>query len=170
MLPLKTDCLKQPEIPLQRFKCMIVLFICTGNTCRSPIAEAVYNHYSTNLEENYAFSRGTSVFMPQSINPKSAYVLEKHGIDFNLDFCSCQLSTKDMEKADIILTMTSEQKLLLKNAFPNYKFKIYSLCEKAYGKDGDIDDPFGGSIEIYMHTCDEILKAVKNIYEQNYQH
>ena len=148
---------------------MIILFVCTGNTCRSPIAEAVYNHFSDNPEENYAFSKGINVFMPQPINPKSAYALTNSGITFNHDFYSSQLSVKDIEKADIVLTMTSQQKLLLKNAFPKFKSKIYSLCEKAYGKDGDIEDPFGGSLENYMNTYDEILKAVKNIYEQDYQ-
>lgn len=146
---------------------MKVLFVCTGNTCRSPIAEAVYNFYSQNSENDNAFSRGTNVFLPQPMNPKSIRALKKLGVFVDESFCSCQLSAKDVIDADLILTMTTEQKLLLKNAFPKQKNKIYSLCEKAYGKDGNIDDPFGGSDEVYFQCCDEIAKAVKCIYEKN---
>ncbi len=146
---------------------MKVLFICTGNTCRSPIAEAFYNYFSENKEDDFAFSRGTNVFLPQPINPKSANALIKSSVPFNPNFTSCQLSAKDVADADLVLTMTSEQKMLLKNAFPGHKNKIYSLCEKAYGKDGNIDDPFGGDDEVYLSCCAEIAKAVKCVYEQN---
>lgn len=149
---------------------MKVLFVCTGNTCRSPMAEASFNHLCNNNENVSSFSRGINVFLPQPINPKSKSALAAAGIDFNEDFLSQQISLTDINDADLILTMTSDQKQALKVAFPKYKNKIFSLCEKAYGKDGNIDDPFGQSEDVYVKCFNQIEKAVKVIYEQNFKY
>ncbi len=138
---------------------MKVLFVCTGNTCRSPMAEAIFNTLS---DDKIAISRGTNVFAPQSINPKSKNALLKYGISLN-EHISRQLSVDDIKASDLVLTMTGSQMLILKNAFPEYKSRIYTLKGKSYGMESDVEDPFGGDQEAYNLCCDELYKSIERL-------
>lgn len=140
---------------------MKILFVCTGNTCRSPMAEAIFNKVKTS-EEHCAFSRGTSVFFPQNISPKSACALKNYGIE-DFKHKSVQISEEDIKESDFILTMTSSHKMSLKSTYPKYKQKIYTLNEKAFGKDSDIADPYGLSQEEYDICAKQISDAIERI-------
>lgn len=142
---------------------MNILFVCTGNTCRSPMAEAVFNHLcSVKKSEHNSFSRGLNVIIPQSVSSKSVEALKNKNIEIKKTF-SQQLTNEDVKNADLILTMTSGHKMTLKSIFPEYKDKIYTLNEKAYSKDSDIADPFGGQQEVYNKCCEEITGAVEKL-------
>ena len=143
---------------------MKFLFVCTGNTCRSPMAEAIFNFSSKN-EDFEAFSRGTSVFFEEPINPKAKSVLESMGI-LGFNHVSKQISENDIENADAILTMTSSHKMLLKSKFPKYANKIFTLSEKAFGRDKSISDPYGQGTDVYMICAKEIEEAVVNLLEK----
>ena len=139
---------------------MKVLFVCTGNTCRSPMAEAIFNNLCLeNKSEHSAFSRGINVIIPQAISEKSRISLSNKNIPTDKKL-SKQLVFEDVKNADLILTMTASHKMTLKSVFPEFKSKIYTLNEKAFGKDSDIADPFGLPQESYDKCCDEIADAV----------
>ena len=142
---------------------MNLLFVCTGNTCRSPMAEAIFNHLCSvrNLEHE-SFSRGLNVIIPQPVSSKSIEALKNKNIELNKTF-SQQLTYEDVKKADLVLTMTSGHKMTLKSVFPDCKDKIYTLNEKAYSKDSDIADPYGGQQEVYDECCEEITGAVEKL-------
>lgn len=140
---------------------MKILFVCTGNTCRSPMAEAIFNKLDT-LGEHTAISRGTGVFMPQNISAKSTQALKAFSIH-EFVHRSAMVTQEDIASSDMVLTMTSAHKMALKSEYPKFKHKIYTLNEKAYGKDSDISDPYGLSQEEYDKCSRQIHDAVEKI-------
>ena len=128
------------------------------------MAEAIFNKMSEDNNLGHkAISRGVNVFFPQSINPKSLASLKSIcSVDYE-NHKSQQLTVDDVKDCDLILTMTASHKMMLKNHFPQFKSKIYTLNEKAYGKDSDIDDPFGCDQAVYDKCCSAIQEAVGKI-------
>ena len=137
-----------------------------GNYCLGVhIADVTHYVKEGSPIDRAAFSRGTSVFFEEPINPKAEITLKKMGIE-NFEHMSQQVSETDISDADIILTMTSSHKMLLKSKFPKYANKIFTLSEKAYGKDKSISDPYGQSEDVYMLCAKEIEEAVTELLKK----
>ena len=143
---------------------MRILFVCTGNKCRSPMAEAIFNHIAkTKNYDDFAFSRGTNVFFQEPANVKAINALKEMSIS-DFSHISTQISADDVDNADLILAMTSSHKMALKSAFPKCSHKIFTLNEKAYGIDSPISDPYGQGQEIYNKCASEIAEAIDNLF------
>ncbi|SFM16662.1 protein-tyrosine phosphatase [Gracilibacillus orientalis] len=104
---------------------MNILFVCTGNTCRSPMAQAIFEHRSDHHAQSAGIFAG--VGMPASTG--TSEVLKQQGI-------SCehksQPVTEDLIKwADLVLTMTQNHRDLLKQSYPADTGKILTLKEYA---------------------------------------
>ncbi|WP_138203943.1 low molecular weight protein arginine phosphatase [Haloimpatiens lingqiaonensis] len=133
---------------------MKVLFVCTGNTCRSVMAEAIFNNCCKE-KDICAFSAGLSV-IPNSIASENAIYVVKENLKINLNHRKAiQIDEKIIENSDLILTMTSAIRDVLKNNFPKYSDNIFTLNDYI-GFSGNISDPFGGNIEVYKDTFFEL--------------
>lgn len=145
---------------------MKIIFVCTGNTCRSPMAEAILKKmvYAEKLDVQVE-SRGTSVYSEEPINPKSAEALATIGIN-NVSHRAKQISKADIEESDIVLTMTQQHKLSLVKTHPDYRYKIFTLSEYAMDSRDDISDPFGKSQIFYNFCVQEIKKLVEALFEE----
>ncbi len=159
---------------------MKILVVCTGNTCRSPMAEAlIKTFFSEGGRQVEVSSAGLHALEDQ---PASQYALEavrEYGAD--LAGHKARKVTREMiERAQLILSMTVGQKNNLIQMFPGVQDKVYTLKEFAYidvkneeVKMLDIPDPFGMSLDAYKNCCREIhavLQRVCKRIENEYLH
>ena len=144
---------------------MKIIFVCTGNTCRSPMAQALFAKKVAegNLPVEVE-SRGTSVYGDEVINPRAVEALATVGIT-GVEHTARQLTKEDILDADIILTMTQQQKFSITKIFSDYKFKVFTLAEYVMDSNDDISDPFGKSQIFYNFCIGEIGKFVDELYE-----
>ena len=147
---------------------MEMLFVCTGNTCRSPMAEGLMNHMAKkNGLDIEAKSAGIFTWVGQNVSEEAVEVIKEEGIDISSH--KSRLITRNLvEEADLILTMTVGHKEQLLSGYGCYDFldgKIYTLKEYAYGVEEDIEDPFGRGIQAYKNAKDEIKEAIQEIID-----
>lgn len=112
-----------------------ILFICTGNTCRSFMAEEIFNDIidKKNLKDRYiATSAGTGVYMDSPASENAIKALKDMGITVK-EHISKQVTENMIKNADVVLTMSRSHKEFLEKRFPMYKDKFYTLSEYALG-------------------------------------
>jgi protein-tyrosine phosphatase len=141
---------------------LTVLFVCTGNTCRSPIAEQIFNEQARGLSA-HAFSAGLDAKSGSPINPQAANALNQLGYK-PTEHSSTSVSTEEVEEADVILTFREDQKNELGQRFPTAIRKLFTISEYANGEQSqDVLDPYGKSDEVYRETAETIDSLVKVI-------
>lgn len=141
---------------------MNILFICTGNTCRSAMAAAIMDKISVENDLD-VFIESAGIFADdgQNASENAIKALAKYGIDLSQH--RTQPVTEDLIKqCDLILTMTEGHKQILE---PLAKCKVYTLLEYI-GSSGDISDPYGGDFEEYEEVAQEIYDALVDVAEK----
>ena len=133
-----------------------VLFVCAGNQCRSPMAEALFKkmiYGQQGIEVSSAGLYGDDGLPPSR---KAAAVMAKRGVDMS-QVRSRKLSHKLVAQSDIIVVMEEEQRDAVKMLYGHSK--VFTLREIA-GVSGDIADPLGAPINIYEECANEIERCL----------
>jgi len=143
-----------------------ILFICTGNTCRSPLAE--YLLHSLLEQEKTAFkvkvsSAGLHVRDQQIIAAEASRLLDEAKIRHDPRRAAIAVNHKTVSEADLILTMTDDQLRQICLRFPEVTGKTFLLKEYCDLGGGDVEDPIGGSLQKYRQVMEDIGLAVKNL-------
>ncbi|MFA0815627.1 MAG: low molecular weight protein arginine phosphatase [Anaerofustis sp.] len=146
-----------------------ILFVCTGNTCRSPIAEGIFNDCAkkSGLGDMFrADSAGIDAIEGDIVSPKSVEVCRENGIDIQFHTVR-QIDEAMLEESDLVFGMTMNHRDLLRKRYPQYSNKIYMLGEYAGTVccSGDIPDPFGLPLDRYRKTYRILDGYVGNLME-----
>lgn len=146
-----------------------ILFVCTANICRTPMAEYYLNSLiaKEDLQEMIAVeSAGTWAVEGAPAAENSQRVCAER--DLNLSrHRSRPIDLHLMKQTDLVLCMALEHKYDLIQIFPHLRDRIFTL--KEYGNKNpqnsiSIVDPYGGSIEQYRETCELIFREIQRIY------
>ena len=141
---------------------MNILFVCTGNTCRSAMAAGLMDKI---VRENNmdVFIESAGIFAVGGDNASKNAILAMKKYDVDLSLHKSQPVTEELIfNSDLILTMTCEHKRILE---PMAKDKIFTLSEYA-GRDCDISDPYGGDLVEYEKAASEIYEKLLKVSEK----
>lgn len=140
-----------------------ILFVCTGNTCRSPMAEAILKN--KNVDNLEIKSAGIYASEGSRASHQVMEVLSEKGIF--LDHSSSLLNKDLVDWATYIFTMTTSHKNRIASDFPRAIEKTFTIKEFAENdKYGEIMDPFGGSVSQYRETYSELELLIEKIIKK----
>ncbi len=137
-----------------------VLFVCTANVCRSPMAMAIFRNLVQGDQEDWQVdSAGTLAVEGVPVTTKAQVVLQNKGLDVS-EHRSQTISQELIDRYDLILTMEKNHKEALTIEFPQKAERIFMLSEMI-GLVYDVPDPIGRSLTEFQNTYDEIEQTLK---------
>lgn len=141
-------------------KPLTVCFVCSGNTCRSPMAAAVLNHFGKGKYR--AFSAGLSASDGDPISEEAVNALREAGIENTPqnDYVSHKavfVNPEMLERCDKIIAVSKNHMLALIYTFPQLAEKISVMSQ-------DIPDPFMRGAEVYKDCLSKIIACIKEMF------
>ena len=142
-----------------------VLLVCSGNTCRSPMAAALLRELWRRAGAGWDLevdSAGLGAFpgLPAAENAVAA--MKARGIDLSGHRSK---AVAGLEGYDLVLGMTRAHRDALRARFPEFAGRIFTLAEYA-GTGSDLPDPFGGSLEVYERTARDLEGGLQAVVER----
>lgn len=133
-----------------------IIFVCSGNTCRSPLAEGLFKKY---IEENNIgsidiSSAGISAFSGDEVSENSVTVAEKRGVDLSSHRAK-NLNPQDLIETDLFVCMTESHSKLLER-----------FCDSSRIMTLNVPDPYGGSLDTYENCAKQIESYFPQILEK----
>lgn len=135
-----------------------VLVVCTGNTCRSPMAEGWLNHKLAG-KGWVAESAGVAGWGGGCASAEAVAVMREIGIDI-ASHRNRALTRALVNEAAIILAMTDGHRREIERHFPEASAKVRLVKSFGAAPAEDVADPFGASVDAYRHVRDELIQAL----------
>lgn len=150
---------------LQRMSQFVVLLVCTGNTCRSPMAETILRDLMTKRFAKLfsgpyppatIASAGLSAFPGGPAAPEAMAVMKQRGLSLQ-NHQSHSITERSLRHADLILAMTNSHRSAILERMPTLSSKVHLLS----GGTSDVSDPFGGAETVYEACADEMEQYLR---------
>lgn len=141
-----------------------VLFVCLGNICRSPLAEAVFNHYVQQQGLDFiSDSCGTANYhVGDAPDPRTIRVAHQHGV--SIQHSGRQLALRDFDEFDLILAMDSDNyRTILALAGSATHPKVKLMREFDPTGNGNVPDPYYGGPQDFQEVFDILSRSMGNL-------
>ncbi len=138
-----------------------VLFVCTGNSCRSPMAKGILDKM---LEKKnvLVYSAGTVAGIGSLPSEFAVRAVQKYGADIS-HHLSASLTKELINGADLILVMSPKHKESVVNLVSEAKSKTFLLKEYAFGSQEEVEDPIGAPLEVFEKVAAEINESLEKV-------
>ena len=137
-----------------------VIFVCMGNTCRSPMASTIMSNL---MPEMRSESRGMVVLFPEPYNPKAVAVDSSHGMIMPSNV-SAPISNDDFSVDTLVLTMNLSMKQKMYDTFDK-AINVFTLGELAGEGDVEVPDPYGKGLEEYNRCFEQLYSLVAKVVD-----
>ena len=137
---------------------MKVMFVCSGNTCRSAMAEAIFKQMMG--DEIEVFSSGIMAQNGQPASKNTLEVCKSHGIDVS-NHSATYFKDSNIQDMDLVLTFEQFHKYKIEIYYPD--LEIYTIREFIEEYPYDINDPFGGDLKVYDACFSEISRVLGKV-------
>mgnify|MGYP003730920445 FL=1 len=143
-----------------------ILLVCSGNTCRSPMAKIIMEQLLKNANIHNIAVESAGLYTTNGLPASEAAQIVMQEIGMDISTHTSQVVNEElMTEADLILAMTREHRRFLTGLFPQKKHQIFTLGEFIGQPELDIEDPYGLGLEAYRKSVQqlkEILTVVMN--------
>lgn len=134
-----------------------IIFICTGNTCRSPMAEGLFRAHGGEQETGLA-AASAGLFTQDGLPASDNAVTAAKELGADISAHRSRVLTHDMaQSARYLVCMTGAHYDRVCELFPDCADKVFTLTQR------DVSDPFGGNLETYRRAAAEIDEGVRSI-------
>lgn len=144
----------------------VITIVCTGNSCRSPMAEYLLTHalqgQPSPLDSVRVISAGVAAYPGDPASDLAIKAMAKVKIDLS-GHRTRPLSPQLLEISDLVLTMTSGHLQTIQHRYPDIEVPIFRFREWVSGGSQEVPDPFGGSLDDYLETRDSLAEAIPSI-------
>ena len=139
-----------------------ILFVCTANMCRSPMAEGLLQaKLKREKRDGELRAESAGVWTDDGNRATDLAIQVMAGRDIDMSGHRSRVVTEDMVRdAALILTMTRSHAEAIRAEFPTYRAKVYLLSEMV-GDAWDVEDPVGGTLQQYEMTAQDIENVIE---------
>lgn len=145
-----------------------IMFVCTGNICRSAMAEKLLNKRAKEEKLNIeAYSSGTFAENGDYPTIEAIETMQEYNIDMK-SHRATNIKKSNIEEMDLVLCATTNHKNMVLQLYPELEGKVYTMKEYVEDTENglDISDPWGYDLVIYRKCAAEINKIIQKIIDK----